>query len=45
MYSDLTAHDQILLAIDFYLRNQTIPSELKAILGDEIIRDITNPVR
>ena len=41
MYEELTSYEQILLAIEFHLSGSKIPRELIALLGEDMVSDIT----
>lgn len=42
-YSDLPIEDQILLSVGFVGRGLTVPNEIRANLGEDLIRDIEYP--
>ena len=44
MYEDLSQYEQLLLAVQFHLSGSVIPQELSALLGEDLVADITNPI-
>ena len=44
MYAELSQDDQLLIAIEFHLSGSKIPNELIGLLGEEVIKDITEPL-
>ena len=44
MYEELNPYQQLLLAIEFHLKGSAIPRELVALLGDQLVSDVTNPI-
>lgn len=42
MYKDLSDYERLLLAIEFHMSNTIIPEELKELLGEEAVHNITN---
>ena len=44
-YKDLSTPDQVRTAIDFVKYGADIPSELKELLGEDLIYIISNPVK
>ncbi len=43
MYKELDKLEQIRLAVDFILKGASIPTQLKELLGVDIIKAIENP--